>query len=70
MRRVAQKVETIHFAHEDSRFGSNVETFKRRNALRHFSAIDASSQLFFDRIVNVKKIRELVFVTKASARTR
>ncbi len=54
----------------DSRFDSNVENFKRRHALRHFASLDTSSKLFFERIVSVKKIRDFIFITKASAKGR
>ena len=48
----------------------SVENFKRRRALPPFSTLDTSSRLFFERILAVKKDRELVFFTKASAKSR
>jgi hypothetical protein len=48
----------------------SVENFKRRRALPPFSTLDAGARLFFERILAVKKDRELVFFTKASAKSR
>ena len=44
------------------RFEMNVENFKRRRALA--PRLDAESRLFFERIMSVKKMQELVFITK------
>ena len=49
--------------------GDSVENFKRRRALPPFSSLDTDSLLFFERIVNVKKVRELIFITKARAKS-
>ena len=45
---------------------ANVENFKRRRALPHFG----NEQQFFDRVLEMKKLQELVFITKAVAKTR
>lgn len=50
--------------------GESVENFKRRRALTPSSGLDVDSKLFFERILNVKKVREFVFITKAKARNR
>lgn len=54
---------------EFSRFDVTIENFKRRRALPP-APIDDGSMMFFERILCVKKIRELVFITRAKARTR
>ena len=46
------------------RFDANIENFKRRRALPPVSPLDIGSRLFFERILNVKKIREFIFITK------
>lgn len=53
----------------ESYFDYNVENFKRRRALS-LCGPDEESKLFFDRILNVKKIREFIFITKAAAKKR
>jgi len=58
------------YSYNESKFDSNVETFKRRRGLPPFSLLDSESRSFFQRILNVKKIRELVFITKASTKDR
>ncbi len=50
--------------------GDSVENFKRRRSLPPLSTLDGGSKLFFERILTVKKIRELIFITKASAKSR
>ena len=50
-----------------SKFDTNVENAKRRGALM---PVDAHSRLFFERVVSAKKIRELIFITKAKAKGR
>ncbi len=52
------------------RFDSNIESFKHRRAFTAYPALDMGSRVFFERIVNVKKIKELVFVSKARAKSR
>lgn|GEM_PF-6789782 len=55
----------------ESEFASccmNVENFKRRQALP--LRPDRSDARFFDRILSVRRLRELVFITKAAARDR
>ncbi len=52
------------------RFDSNVENFKRRQALPVFGSVDEDSKLFFERLVDAKKNREFIFITKAKSRNR
>jgi hypothetical protein len=47
----------------------NLENFKRRRALPSLGAF-AGDARFFERILSVKKIQELVFITKAAAKNR
>lgn len=49
--------------------GENVENHKRRHALS-FGGPDPESRIFFEKILSVKKVREFVFITKATARSR
>jgi hypothetical protein len=58
------------YSYNDSKFDSNVENFKRRRMLPPFSVLGSESRSFFERILNVKKIRELVFITKARTKER
>ena len=53
----------------EERFDGQVENFKRRRALPPLSAVEGDSE-FFNRILNVKKIQEMIFITKTVARTR
>ena len=53
----------------EARFDNQVENFKRRRALPQFSDFNSHSK-FFDQLLSVKKIQELVFITKAAARSR
>lgn len=46
--------------------GHSIENFKRRRAL---PAMPSDSK-FFDRILSVRKIQELVFITKTAAKNR
>jgi hypothetical protein len=48
--------------------GDSIENFKRRRALPTFSSLDMSSRLFFERVLSVRKIREMIFIPKAQAR--
>lgn len=50
--------------------GVSIENFKRRRALPSFDTLDAGSRLFFERILNVKKVRDFVFITRAKAKNR
>ncbi len=50
--------------------GESIENMKRRRALRSSSSpLDQRSRLFFERILNVRKVQEFVFITKASAKS-
>ncbi len=49
------------FVASEFRFGETLENFKRRRALSHSSPIDMRSKLFFERILSVKKVRDLIF---------
>ncbi|OGW90557.1 MAG: hypothetical protein A3D28_04385 [Omnitrophica bacterium RIFCSPHIGHO2_02_FULL_63_14] len=51
------------------RFYPNVESFKRRRALMPFGPFDIGSR-FFDRVLSVRKMKELVFISSARARGR
>ena len=49
--------------------GESIENAKRRRALQPFSGpLDLKSRLFFDRILSVRKAREIIFIGKASAK--
>lgn len=48
----------------------NVENTKRRQALQPFGGIDVDSRLFFERVLNVKKIRDFVFISKSVEKGR
>ena len=52
------------------RFNVNLENFKKRRALPGSGFVDANSRLFFERIVDTKKNREFVFITKAKSKDR
>ena len=52
------------------RFELSVENFKRRRALPGVTLLDSDIRSFFDRMVFVKKTRDVVFVPKAKARNR
>ena len=54
----------VFLLHDESRFECNVENLKRHRAL------GGEAQHFFDRLLNVKKVREMVFITKANAKSR
>ncbi len=53
-----------------SRFDGNVENFKRRRALTPLPGMDLDSRLFFERVINIKKIQELIFITKSNPKSR
>jgi hypothetical protein len=59
----------LRFSGCDAGFDATIENFKRRRSLPP-GPVDDGSMMFFDRILCVKKIRELVFITRAKARTR
>ncbi len=56
----------VFMLHDESRFEYNIENMKRHRAL----GPGGEAQHFFDRLLNVKKVRELVFITKANAKSR
>ena len=49
--------------------GHSIENFKRRRALPPLPGMDGENK-FFDRILSVRKIQELVFITKTVAKNR
>ena len=49
----------------DYLFEATLENFKRRRALLHASPVDMHSKLFFERILQVKKVKELLFCGRA-----
>jgi hypothetical protein len=53
------------------RFDENIENFKRRRALPApaFGSFGREA-LFFDRMLNIRRIKDFVFITKAEARAR
>ncbi len=61
---------TIDYPFAEERFDCNVENFKRRRALTPFWRFDMESRLFFERILDVRKAKEMVFVTNGKARGR
>ena len=65
-----QSTPSTGFFRADARFDSNVENFKRRRALTPLSQFDLDPRSFFDRILDVKKFRELVFVSNARTKNR
>ena len=72
MRRALKKTFESQDVLEDLPSGATtVENFKRRRALSFPSAsVMERDLLFFDRIFQVRKFKDLVFVTKAEARLR
>lgn len=54
------------FIPSELRFEETLENFKRRRALCHSSPIDMRSRLFFERILSVKKVRDLIFCNRGS----
>ncbi len=57
----------VFFSYGAARFECSVENLKRHRAL---DPLDGDTQNFFNRVLNVKKIREFVFITKANAKSR
>jgi len=55
-------------SHEGA-FDGNVENFKRRHALPPIPRVSGSSK-FFDRILSVRRVQELIFITKTVAKNR
>ncbi len=51
------------FTVSELQFEATLENFKRRRALS--SPIDIRSKLFFERILHIKKVRDLVFFGRA-----
>jgi hypothetical protein len=63
--------QTNRMSHDSQRFDVSVENFKRRRALPLSSSVlDLNSRLFFEKILCVKKIRELIFITKEKGKRR
>ena len=48
----------------------SVENIKRRHALPQWPGRPESYRVYFDRLLNVRKVREFVFITKAGMKTR
>ena len=60
---------------DHGKYGHNIENDKRRHALPACPAgrpmpILAGDAKFFSRLVNVRKMHEVVFITKAAAKNR
>ena len=56
--------------HDSGKYGHhNVENHKRRRALPPLPSLTGSYK-FFDRLLNVRKAQDLVFITKAAAKNR
>ncbi len=73
MNRLIKKCDSDSRVVEDGdSLGDSVENFKRRRALpaRWHAGMHEKDILFFHRLMNVKKGRDLVFVTKAEASKR
>ena len=49
---------------------ANIESVKRRRALRPFWPLDLNSKLFFERALHVKRGGDFVFLTKSQSRNR
>ena len=49
--------------------GGSIENFKRRRALPAMPGFSDDAK-FFERILSVRKIQELVFITKTAAKNR
>ena len=71
MKRMMRTVvhDSIHLK-DQSRFEPNIENFKRQRALPPYTSLYASSRNFFERVLHVKKVRDLVFITKVHAKNR
>ena len=54
----------------NSRFDTNVENLKRRGALPPFSLFEGDPRVLLDRLLNVRKIRDIIFVPKGKAKGR
>ena len=48
----------------------SIENFKRRRALPPCFDRTGDYRVYFDRLLNVRKARELVFITKAGMKAR
>lgn len=66
-RNLKKEIYEAKFTCGDSRFDTNVENFKRRQALPPLPLFDGDLE-FFDRVLNVKKVRDFIFVTKSAAK--
>ena len=53
---------------DHGKYGHNIENDKRRHALP--MPILAGDAKFFSRLVNIRKMHEVVFITKAAAKNR
>ena len=53
-----------------SRFDTNIENLKRRGALPPFSLFEGDPRVLLDRLLNVKKIRDIISLPKARAKSR
>ena len=53
-----------------SRFDTNIENLKRRGALPPFSLFEGDPRVLLDRLLNVKKIRDIIFAPKVRAKSR
>ena len=53
-----------------SRFDTNIENLKRRGALVPFSLFEHDPREILDRLLNVRKIRDIIFVPKVKAKSR
>lgn len=53
-----------------SRFDTNVENLKRRGALVPFSLFEHDPREILDRLLNVRKIRDIIFVPKVKPKSR
>jgi len=52
-------------------YQDSVENSKRRRALPPVAqSLDASSRLFFERMLSVRKIHDFLFIAKADLKTR
>ena len=66
-----KRVEELMMGERAYLVEQSVENFKRRRALPspNLASID-KEMMFFDRILNVKRLKEFIFITKAEAKAR
>ena len=62
--------QTGEGAMRSSRFDTNIENLKRRGALVPFSLFEHDPREILDRLLNVRKIRDIIFVPKVKAKSR